>query len=170
MTPAALVAVAWLAQVGPYPPLPPPPPEPEPLRYGDRGTSDLSVALGYGADGLIVGAGYRRFFWAGVGPGLDGTAQLGGQKQGLLLASLRLVPLRLRSVALALTPKGGRVLLADHGDGWAAGGDASVIVMIAPGAGLELGYEVLRLLPASFCADLSSCILQGPVFGLRLMF
>src|SRR5262249_50857969 len=138
---AVVLALCWLAQAAETPP----------PRYGDRGTQDLSVALGYGADGLIVGGGYRRFFWQQIAPGLEATAQLGGQKTGFVLASLRFVPLSRASVALSLTPKGGRVLLADHGDGWAAGGDAGIIVMVAPGAGLELGYEVLRLLPGSFC-------------------
>ena len=35
---------------------------------------------------------------------------------------------------------------------------------------LEIGYEFLDLYPSSFCADLSTCVLQGPVFGLRLSF
>jgi hypothetical protein len=47
---------------------------------------------------------------------------------------------------------------------------ASVIIALGGGAGLELGYEFLRLLPASFCADLSTCLLQGPVFGIRFSF
>jgi hypothetical protein len=172
MTAVAVAAFAWLAQAPSYPPPPPPPPPAEVVRprYGDRGTSDLSLGLGYGADGLIVGAGYRRFFWPGIAPGIEGNAQLGGQKVGLVLGSLRVVPLRMPSVALALTPKGGRVLLSNHGDGWALGGDAGVLVAIAQGAAVELGYEVLRLLPASFCADLSSCVVHRPVLGLRLMF
>jgi hypothetical protein len=141
------------------------------LRYGDSGTSDLSVALGYGSNGLVVGGGYRHFVRAGIGPGIEGSAELGGSpKTGLLLASLRFVPVRTASIAVTLTPKGGRVLLSDHDDGWAIGGDAAVIVMIAPGAGLEIGYEALWLRPAEFCADLTSCVLRGPVFGLRLMF
>jgi hypothetical protein len=45
-----------------------------------------------------------------------------------------------------------------------------VIIALGGGAGLELGYEFLRLLPASFCADLSTCLLQGPVFGIRFSF
>jgi hypothetical protein len=59
------------------------------------------------------------------------------------------------------------VLLADHADGWGAGGGAAVLIAVGGGAAIELGYDVLRLLPGSFCADLSSCIIQGPVFGIR---
>jgi hypothetical protein len=155
----------------PPPPLPPPPPAPAALRYGDAGTSDLSVGLGYGGGGLVVGGGYRHFVLTGVGAGIEGSAALGGSpKTGLLIASLRFVPIRTASFAITVTPKGGRVVLSDHDDGWAVGGDAAVIVMIAPGAGLEIGYEALWLLPAGFCADLTSCVLRGPVFGLRLMF
>jgi hypothetical protein len=183
LAPAFLLGLTWLAQAAapetapePEPPPPPPPPSlpappPAPLRYGDRGTSDLSVAIGYGDGGLVVGAGFRRFFWTGVAPGLEGTAQLGGNpKVGLVLGTLRFVPLSTGSLAITLTPKGGRVILSGHDDGWAVGGDAGIILMLAPGVGFELGYEVLRLLPASFCADLTSCTLQGPVLGLRIMF
>jgi len=47
---------------------------------------------------------------------------------------------------------------------------AGVIWFVSPNAGLEIGYDVLWLLPKTFCADLSSCTLQGPVLGLRFAF
>jgi hypothetical protein len=71
---------------------------------------------------------------------------------------------------VVLTGRAGRVLLADHGDGWGVGGGAGLVIALGRGAGLELGYQALRLVPASFCADLSTCVLHGPVIGLRLTF
>jgi hypothetical protein len=86
------------------------------------------------------------------------------------MAALRLVPVRTGSFALLLTGRGGRVLLGNHEDGWGVGGSAGVLILFAPTAGIELGYEVLRLVPASFCADLTSCYLHGPVVGFRFGF
>jgi hypothetical protein len=159
-TAAALLALAWLGQAGDVLP-----------RYGDRGTSELAVAVGYGSDGLIVGAGFRRFVLDGVAPGAEVTGQFGGDLgTTLILGTARLVPLRTGSFALTLTGKGGRVVFLSHQDGWAVGGGAAVILAVGPNAGIELGYEALRLLPGSVCADLTSCVLQGPVIGVRLIF
>ena len=143
-------------------------------RYGDRGTSEIALGLGYSSSsGFLAAGGFRYFLLDGVAPGFEGTYVRGGASvgsYGLALASVRVVPVRAANVALVFTGRAGRMFLADHGDGWAAGLGAGVIIALGGRAGLELGYEFLRLLPASFCADLSTCLLQGPVFGIRLSF
>jgi len=157
------------------PPAPPPAAEPEPLlqprRYGDRGSMEIGGGLGYSSlTGLLAAAAFRYFVIDGVAPGVEATYVSGGSgglSYGLLLGALRLVPVRTGSFALLLTGRAGRMLLADHDDGWAAGGGAGVLILFTPTAGLELGYEALKLFPASFCADLSSCVIQGPVVGFR---
>lgn len=153
------------------PPAPPPPPEPR--RYGDRGTPELALGLGYSSlSGFLAAGGFRYFVVDGVAPGVEATYVSGGKigsAYGLALASLRVVPLRTPSFALVLTGRGGRVFLGDHADAWGVGGGAGVMLMLGSGAGLEIGYEVLRLLPTSVCNDLSTCVLQGPVVGLRLV-
>jgi hypothetical protein len=109
----------------------------------------------------------------GLAPGLEAHYLGGGSSRsafGLVLGTLRLVPVRADGFALVLTGRAGRVLLADHGDGWGAGGSAGVVIFLAPRVGLEVGYEALRLLPARFCADLARCVVHGPVFGVRLVF
>lgn len=154
--------------------LPPPPPPPVVRRYGDRGTSELAIGAGYSSiNGFIGAAGFRHFIVDRLAPGAEVTYLSGGAngaRVGLLLADLRLVPVRGRNVALVLTPRAGRVLISDHPDGWAIGASAGVIVFVSPNAGVELGYEMLRLTPASFCADLSTCVLHGPVLGFRFAF
>lgn len=153
-------------------PPPPPPPPPEPLHYGHAGMSELSLALGYSSSaGFVGGGGFRRFVLDGVAPGVEASVQTGaGLTVGLVLGSLRVVPVSAPGFALVLTARGGRVLLSDHADGWGAGGGAGIIWFVAPNAGLEIGYDVLWLLPKSFCTDLSSCTIQGPVLGLRFAF
>ena len=174
------------ASPSPVEPLSPPPPEPTfappgppppmlpPRRrlYGDAGSMELALALGYTQQsGFVGGGGFRRFVADGVGPGLEASIQKNdGLTAGLVLASLKLVPVRGDGAALVLTGRGGRVLLSDHQDGWGAGVGAGVIVFFSAGVGLELGYSVLWLLPAHFCADLTSCKIQGPELGLRVMF
>ena len=76
---------------------------------------------------------------------------------------------RTPSFSLVLTGRGGRVFLGDHADAWGVGGGAGLLFMASPTAGLELGYEVLQLLPSSACADLATCVLKGPVVGLRFI-
>src|SRR5450432_1269052 len=168
----------------PLPPPPPPPPFlppslppswPAPPRIaGDRGTSEIALGLGYSSDsGFAAAAGFRYFVIDRVAPGVEASYDSGGSRfsaVGMLLGSLRLMPIRTQSVALVLTGRAGRVLLADHVDGWGAGGGAGVILLFGGGVGLELGYEALRLFPGHFCADLSSCVIQGPVLGIRLTF
>lgn len=165
------------SEVGPSPLSPPPPPPevlvPEPRRYGDRGTPELALGLGYSSSaGFLAAGGFRYFVLDGVAPGIEGSyvsGGRGGSAYGLLLAGVRLVPLRTASVALVLTGRGGRVFLGDHEDAWGVGGEVGAILMLGVGAGLEIGYEVLRLLPGRVCADLDTCLLQGPVLGLRLV-
>lgn len=156
------------------PPMPPELAAPRPRRYGDRGTPEIAIGLGYSSlTGFLAAGGFRYFVLDGVAPGVEGTYVSGGAGQsayGLALLSLRVVPLRTTSFALVLTGRGGRVLLADHADGWGVGGAAGVILLLSRNVGLELGYEFLRLLPANFCADLTHCTLQGPVLGFRLSF
>ena len=146
---------------------------PAPRRYGDRGTSELGIGLGYSSAIGFVGAGaFRHFVIDGVAPGLEASYISGGTRSlstGLLMAAVRLVPVRTASFALVLTGRGGRVLFGGHEDGWGAGGSAGVLIMLSPAAGIELGYEALRLLPSSVCADLRSCVLHGPVVGIRVV-
>src|SRR5262245_14784369 len=169
-------AAATANEAAPLPPAPPvPEPEPPPqLRrrlYGDQGMPEIGLGLGYSQSIGVVGAGaFRYFVIDGVAPGVEATYVSGGtvaHQSGLLMAALRLVPVRTGSFALLLTARGGRVLLGDHPDGWGAGGGAGVLILFSRTAGIEIGYEVLRLYPASFCADLSSCYIQGPVVGFR---
>jgi hypothetical protein len=171
---APLVAAALLAQIGVSPaPLPAPVPPPSPPRYGDRGTAELAIGLGYSSRaGFLGSGGFRYFVVDRVAPGLEATYLSGGSvgpAVGMVMGALRLVPLRTDSFALVLTGRAGRVILGDHADGWGAGGGAGLLVMFSPGAWLEIGYEALRLLPQTFCADLSRCVLHGPVFGVRIV-
>jgi hypothetical protein len=158
-----------------YAPPSPPPYEPPLIpRYGDRGTAEVSLGLGYSSVSGFLGAGGFRYFVAdGLAPGVEGTYVAGGRNvdsYGLALGSLRFVPVRGPTTSLVLTARAGRVFLSDHADGWGAGAGGGVLFGIGGGAGVELGYQFLRLLPSSFCADLSTCVLHGPVLGLRLMF
>ena len=159
--------------------LPPPPPPSmlppdlaRPRLYGDAGSMELSLALGYTQQsGLVGGGGFRRYILDGIAPGLEASVQRGsGLTTGLLLASVKLVPLRGESAALVLTGRAGRVFLSDHDDGWGVGGGAGVIVFVSAGIGLEVGYAILWLRPSRFCADLVSCRIEGPELGLRVMF
>jgi hypothetical protein len=162
----------------PRPPMAPPPMAPPPMApprrrlYGDAGSMELALALGYTQQsGFLGGGGFRRFVSDGVGPGLEASVQKSdGLTAGLLLASLKLVPLRGDSAALVITGRGGRILLSDHDDGWGAGLGGGVILFFSSGIGLELGYSILWLRPARFCADLPSCTIEGPELGLRVMF
>lgn len=173
----------------PAPPQPPPPDEnelplapppylhpsvpPPPHRYGDPGSTELALALGYTKQtGFFGGGGYRRFIISGLAPGIEASVQRsdGQPTTGLLLASLKLVPARGEMAALAITGRAGRAFMADHDDGWAAGGSLGVIVFLSPGVGLEIGYSILWLLPDHFCADLVSCRIEGPELGLRVVF
>jgi len=157
------------------PPAPPPAAEPEPLirprRYGDRGSMEIGGGLGYSSlQGLLAAAAFRYFVIDRVAPGVEATYVSGGSgglSYGLLLGAVRLVPVRTASFALLLTGRAGRMLVSGHDDGWAAGGGGGVLILFTPTAGIELGYEALKLFPASFCADLSSCVIQGPVLGFR---
>jgi hypothetical protein len=157
------------------PPAPPPPlfEEPPPARrYGDAATSELSLGLGYTQQsGFVGGGGYRRYLLNGVGPGVEASVQSHlGQTTGLLLGSLRFVPVRERTAALTLTARAGRVLLSGHDDGWGAGGSVGVIFFLSPNVGFEIAYAILWLFPERFCADSIGCTIKGPDLGLRVGF
>lgn len=167
VTAAALVLGATLAGAARAQPIEE---EPAPRRYGDRGTSEVSILLGISNNGAAVGAGFRHYVINGVAPGLEASVtRADGLTQGFTFATLRVAPLRFDSFALVVTGRAGRVFLSDHIDGWAYGGDAGVIMFLSPNVGLELGYEVLRL-DSTFCADLTTCTLQRPVVGIRITF
>jgi hypothetical protein len=170
----------------PQPPLPdenelpvaPPPhshtPVPPPAhRYGDPGSTELALALGYTKQtGFFGGGGFRRFIITGVAPGIEASVQRsdGQPTTGLVLASLKLVPVRGEMAALIVTGRAGRAFIFSHDDGWAVGGSLGAIVFLSPGVGLELGYSILWLKPDHFCADLVSCRVEGPELGLRVVF
>ena len=65
-----------------YAPLPPPPLALAPPRrrlYGDTGSMELALALGYTQQsGFLGGGGFRRFVADGVGPGLEASIQQSG--------------------------------------------------------------------------------------------
>jgi hypothetical protein len=160
----------------PPPQQPPPPPieEAPPKRYGDQGTSHFGLALGIGGGsggfGWAGGVDYGYFVFDGVAPGVD-TLVSGGSNvltTGLVLGTLRLVPVRTSSMSVFLIGRGGRVLLAKHEDGWGVGGGGGIIFFTGGRIGIQLGYEVLKLLPASFCADLGDggCTIQGLNVGI----
>jgi hypothetical protein len=158
------------------PPAPEPEPEPPPRRrrYGDRGGIELGVGLTYSsAYGIAAAASGRYYVIDRVAPGIEGTFVGGGtavSRYGLLLAAVRVVPVRFSAFALVLTGRGGRVFMGGHADGWGVGGAAAVLLLLSPTVGLELGYEALRLYPSSFCVDLRSCIVRGPVIAFRFGF
>jgi len=166
---SALVLLAAL-QDAPAPPASPP------KRYGDQGTSHFGLALGIGGGGggfaWLVGGEYGYFVVDGLAPGVE--ARLSGgtgiPTVGLTLGTLRFMPLRTESVSLVLIGRGGRVYLTDHADGRGAGGGVGLIYFTGAHVGLQLSYDYLRLLPASFCADLSRCTLQGLGVGLVMGF
>jgi hypothetical protein len=154
-------------------PLAPAPVETAPPRYGDLGSSHLGliIGLGGGSGGFrwAGGVDYGYFVIDGVAPGVD--AQVSGGTDllttGMLLGTLRLVPLRNSAFSLFLVGRAGRVLLSDHDDGWAAGGGAGLILFTSGRFGIQLAYDVLKLLPASFCDDLvGGCVVQGFQIGL----
>jgi len=173
--PPATTPPAEAAPAAVPPPLPEPPP-PRQRRYGDRGSIELGVGMGYSTETGFVGAASGRYYVVDrVAPGIEGTFVAGSSgndasRYGLLLAALRIIPVRVSSLALALTGRAGRVLLGDHPDGWGVGGAAAILFLFSPTVGLELGYEALQLLPASFCADLESCWIHGPVIAVRFGF
>lgn len=151
--------------------------EPLPARYGDRGTMHLGVGvgLGVGAGGFQAAGGldFGYFVLDGVAPGID-TQVSGGTgllTTGLVLGTLRLVPVRTNAVSVFVVGRGGRVLIAQHPDGWGLGGGAGVIFFTGGRVGIQVTYDLLRLLPAGFCSDLSGgCTMQGLSLGVVLGF
>jgi hypothetical protein len=171
--PAPVPEPAPATEPAPPPPLPEPPP-PRQRRYGDKGSMEIGIGIGYSTETGFVGAASGRYYVIDrVAPGIEGTFVAGNSdasRYGLLLAALRVLPVRVYSLALVLTGRAGRVLLGDHPDGWGVGGAAGVLFLFSPYVGLELGYEALQLLPSSFCADLESCWIHGPVIAIRFGF
>lgn len=186
--PTALAATAPTPLPPPESPPPPPqsaaPPAPAPQptlrapapprRYGDKGSTELGLGLTYSSEAGFAATGSARYYVVdGVAPGIEATFVAGGSaasRYGVLLGALRLVPIRLSSIAFAVTGRAGRVFVGDHVDGWGLGGAASVLFLFSPTVGLELGYEFLQLLPASFCADLDGCVIHGPIIAVRFGF
>jgi hypothetical protein len=163
-----LAILAWLSRAGLAAAQPA---EADSFRYGDAGTSEVSLLLGFSSGSVAFGGGFRHFVLERIAPGLEAAVtRADGFTQGFAFPSLRVVPLRLASLALVVTGRAGRVFLSSHADGWAYGGDAGVLIFFSRHAGLELGYEVLRLAPGRFCGDLSTCLLRRPVIGVRLAF
>jgi len=163
----------------PPPPAPAPQPvlqaaPPRPRRYGDKGSVELGLGLTYSSEAGFAAAGSGRYYVVdGIAPGLEATFVAGGtaaSRYGLLLAALRVVPLRMNTFAFALTGRAGRVFVGDHSDGWGAGGAFSVLFLFSPTVGLELGYELLRLFPTSFCSDVGGCNIYGPIIAVRFGF
>lgn len=150
---------------------------PELPRYGDRGRSHVGVILGFGSGSggvrYAAGAEYGYFVLNGVAPGAEVGVSGGSDllTTGLLLGTLRLVPLRTSRLSLFVVGRGGRVLLSDHRDGWGVGGGAGVIFFLGGRVGLRVGYDRLELVPRSFCADLrGGCRVDGLELGLVAAF
>jgi len=151
--------------------------EPDLRRYGDQGSSHagLILGLGGGSGGMryAAGAEYGYFVLNGIAPGAEvmvsgGTGLL---TTGLLLGTLRLVPVRTTAFSLFVVGRGGRVLLSDHGDGWGVGGGAGIIFFMGGRFGLRVGYDRLELFPRSFCAGLGGgCHVDGIEIGLVVGF
>jgi hypothetical protein len=159
-------------------PAAPPPPEVVPVvRYGDRGTSHIGLILGLGsvANGVRWAGGidYAYFVADGIAPGLE-TQVSGGTgllTTGMALGTVRLVPVRAPAFSIFLLGRAGRLLVSGHDDGWAAGAGAGIIFFPGGRIGLQLAYDILRLLPHSFCGDLSGgCVVQGLQAGLVAAF
>jgi hypothetical protein len=152
------------------------PVEEPPRRYGDQGTSHfgLTLGLGGGSGGFAWAGGfeYGYFILDGLAPGIDAEASGGSNLPtvGLTLGTLRFVPVRLPSFALFLVGRGGRVFISNHPDGWGVGGGAGLIYFTSARFGIQVTYDILKLVPDSFCAGLSRCTLQGFGLGVAVGF
>ncbi len=141
--------------------------------YGRKGSMHLGLSLGLGTSskGALYGGGAEAgyFVVTGVAPGIsvDVSGGTGRSTTGLLMGTLRVVPLRMDSLALFLIGRAGRVLVSSHADGWGAGGGAGVVVGMGSNMGLQISYEILGLMPNSFCKDFESgCRLDSLGLGL----
>lgn len=142
--------------------------------YGRQGSIHLGLGLGVGSTGhgavYAGGLSLGYFVLTGVAPGADAEVSGGSGvlTTGLTTGTLRLVPIRTHRFAGFLIGRAGRVLVASHRDGWAAGGGAGVIFIMTGGRmGVQLAYEILGLMPSSFCRDLSNgCRLDSFSLGL----
>ncbi len=147
--------------------------EEPPRAYGDRGTSHagLVLGLGSGTGGFRYAAGvdYGYFVLDRIAPGVQAQVSGGSNvlTSGITMGTLRLVPIRTDSFSLFVVGRAGRVFLSDHRDGWGAGVGGGVIVFSSGRIGIQISYDVLRMFPESFCADLASaCTVQGLALGL----
>jgi hypothetical protein len=141
--------------------------------YGRQGSIHLGLGLGLGSSGHGMaysgGVAFGYFVLTGVAPGVDAEVSGGSGllTTGLVTGTLRLVPIRTRVFAGFLIGRAGRVLIASHADGWAAGGGAGVIYYPGGRMGVQVSYEVLGLMPSTFCHDLSNgCRLDSLSLGL----
>jgi hypothetical protein len=142
-----------------------------PIYYGAAGSTELQGTVGFSnSSGWGGNVGVRQFFFSRVAPGLQaGYFQIAGWKEAWLLGSVRVVVWRWSRLAAAVTPLGGRIFLSDHADGWAAGGDVSLVLAATPHFGVEAGFEGLVLRPSSFCQDLGKCELYRPIVGIYFL-
>src|SRR6185312_9905211 len=76
--PATEAAPEPIAGAAPSPQVAPP----RPRRYGDRGTPEIAIGLGYSSvTGFLGAGGFRYFVLDGVAPGVEGTYVSGGDRQ-----------------------------------------------------------------------------------------
>ena len=149
-----------------------------PPPYGAAGSSEITGALALAIDGRWGAAlGYRRFLAAGLAPGLavayDSFDTSNDSNDALeeiwLLASLRIVPLRIPRFALALTPQAGRVFVWGYSDGWTWGGSAAAVFALTPHFNLEAGVEFFFFGPAAFSSSISSSAIYRPMVGVSVL-
>lgn len=166
----SLLTLLVALQAAPAPSPAPAPQEAEPPpRYGEKGSSHLGLGLGIGGGSSgfrwAAGVDYGYFVFDRIAPGIDVMASGGSQvlTTGLLLGTLRFVPVRTPSFSMYLIGRGGRVMLSGgHPDGWGVGGGGALIFFTGGRLGFEVGYQALKLVPASFCSDLASgCVIHG---------
>ena len=98
------------------------------------------------------------------------AAAAAASRYGLLLASLRLVPLRLSSIAFALTGRGGRVLLGDHADGWGAGRRRRRDVPVLAHRRVRARLRVAAAPSRQLLRRSHGCYIHGPIIGVRFGF
>jgi len=132
----------------------------------------MGLILGFGSshDGYYgeAGADYGYFVVPRVAPGIEAMIQ-GGKgllTTGMVMPNVHLVPFREGSFALLLSGRAGRVLVADHADGWGAGAGIGAAVFQTAHLGFQIGYQYLQLYPRSFCADIvDGCAIHGLSLG-----
>ena len=110
----------------PEPPLPPPPRR----RFArsatpSAGTFELALALGYSSSRFLGGGAFGSYVLDGLAPGMRARCRRAAIQTftvGLVLASMRWVPIRAGGQHWCAAGRAGRVLLSrDHQDGWGGG-------------------------------------------------